>query len=269
MAPGDPHGRFRRVWPKLLTPSIRRVLVQEFMGGLHELGGASTVAQMLDGRLQIYRVPADEEDLEELAEMSRRLGYVEKKRKDDGEDEWAPTARGFDVGRPSSLDPTLIVGSVVRIAGGTRKQVSDWFPAGAAAIGALATIGRDPTTQNVWIRWLSVILLSLVLLKHVWDEVLLHLGARSWRRFDNAHGLERTVWRFWCRPRIACAVALNAAGVVLYAVLILPDVPDWAAWWAAGAFVALFVGFAAVWWWPFERAQRRLPNGKRIAARPR
>ena len=234
------------------------------MGGLHEVGGASTVPQMLAGRLRIYHVPADEDDLDELAEMSRRLGYVEKKQKDNAEDEWAPTARGFEVGRPSSLDPTLVLGSLARMAGGTRKQVSDWFPVGAAAIGALATIGSDPSR---WISWLSVAVLGVVILKHAWDEVLLHLGARTWRRFDHARGPERIIWRFWDMPRILWVVALNATGVTVYAALILPDALGSVLWYAVSVFVVQLVVFGAVWWWPFEQAQKQLPNGSRTPGR--
>lgn len=62
------------------------------------------------------------------------------------------TSRGFELPPPSSLDAPRILASLVRVGPGAREQVTDWFPALVAIVGALAAFSENESAQSLAVR---------------------------------------------------------------------------------------------------------------------
>jgi hypothetical protein len=235
------------------------VLVREFVAELRRVG-SSTLAEMSEAGLALFKVPANRAELAAITEAARRLGYVEGHRSEravgsaPGDPEWAPTVRGYSLRAPRALNVRHMSDSVLRAAGPTRKQIIDWFAVAAVVLGAALTL--DSSERSEAVRFVSILVLVGVIVVHVQAEFALRRAACAWSRLQDPKFGEPEVWRFYRAGRIWLTVLLCVAALVTYALLILGQ-PRWAVLPGVAAIV-LFGVLWTQWLRPLRRREKEL-----------
>jgi hypothetical protein len=240
----------------------RRVLVQEFVTDLRTIG-TSTTGEMEAASVGMFKLPATRDELTELVEVARRLGFVEpRERRSRTEVEWVLSKQGRKLPAPRSLDVPQVVLSVARLADPVRKQAVDWLPTIALllGVGAVTTeAGNDEATANVAAA-VSIALLAVVVAVHARGELGLRSAARSWERLKTCRP---ATYRFHTGSRIPVVFAFVTCFVTAYG-LALFGLHKWAA--LVGAVgVVLAIGQWWVWHFPaiceyhgpYSRVRRR------------
>ena len=130
---------------------IRRLVGQEFVWRLAAIGSA-TREELRAFPLLLFKVPACPEEIDQVAEVARRLGWVEKPEHDDGE--WRLTEAGRAVPRPPSLAIGQVVTRILSVADPVRSRATDWLPLVALVAGVFTAGVAEASTVDA-VRWLA------------------------------------------------------------------------------------------------------------------
>jgi len=211
--------------------SARDVLLQEFLAGLKSHGAASVPKMHRDG-LTMFKVPAPEADLLQLALEATNFSYVTEEPADPRyqDDPVGPrfkvAARGWKLPAPSSLHVRQLATTLLGAAGPVHENVARLYRVSAGALaGSVLVSGasakqalEDKDPPSIWIRIAAVLLLVGVFVVHFRAELWLANAARAWPYLSTE---APRVAAFYGLPRIVWTAVFNAMFVAAFAIVIL------------------------------------------------
>jgi hypothetical protein len=167
---------------------VRRLFAKEFVTELRRVGNA-TRGDMRDANVSLLKVPAEIDELEQLVEVSRRMGWVERRERSwqgGTEQEWTLTDTGLAEAPPASLDLKQVFTRVLHSVDPSRTRgASDWVPLVALLAGIAAATQQSGNQQTVIaIRVLSIATLSLALVRGMIGEWYLVRAAKAFPRIQ-------------------------------------------------------------------------------------
>ena len=157
----------------LRSDVVRRLFAQELVSRMVVLGSA-TLDELLALPLLLFKVPPEPDELKEVADVARRLGWLEEPEEPDGE--WKLTDAGRGVQRPPSL-------RILSVANPVRTQAKDWLPLLAIVAGGLATAADDAATADV-VRAASVTVLGGAIAWQFYGELHIVKAVGAWKRIQ-------------------------------------------------------------------------------------
>lgn len=165
---------------------VRRLFAEELVTQLRRVG-AATVAEMCAADVALLRIPAEEEELDQVSEAARRMGWAELRDRptETNQKEWAVSDLGLAVKRPPSLGLGQVVSRVIRFADPVRAGATAWLPIVAIVAGGIAAqqaqaVGSEATLDAIRIASISV--LSVALGWGAVGEVYLVKAMRAFKR---------------------------------------------------------------------------------------
>ena len=167
----------------LRSDAVRRLFAQELVSRMVVLGSA-TLDELQALPLLLFKVRPEDDELELIADVARRLGWLEPPEQPDGE--WRLTDAGRAVRRPPSLAASQVVTRILSVANPVRTQAKDWVPLLAIIAGGLATTATNAATANV-VRALSVIVLGGAVAWQFYGEVQIVRAVGAWKRIQDDH----------------------------------------------------------------------------------
>jgi hypothetical protein len=192
----------------------RRLFAQEFTTRLQTLGSASLQQMECEFGLVLFKIPASGEELRQVADVARRLGWVQAP--EGGVDgEWSLTDSGRSLARPTSLATVQVAARIARTANPIREQAGSWLPILALVAGGLAA--SDVTTLTA-VRILAIALLAWTFAIQAIGEARIVACVKHWPKLDDdaekqAH---KAVLRFYGWSRLALNLAALAAAVTAF-----------------------------------------------------
>jgi hypothetical protein len=236
----------------LRSDVVRRLFAQELVSRMVVLGSA-TLGELRALPLLLFKVPPTHDELEQIADVARRLGWLEPPERPGGE--WKLTDAGRAVRRPASLAASQVVTRILSVANPVRTQAKDWVPLLAIVAGGLATTATDAATADV-VRALSVIVLGGAVAWQFYGEVQIVRAVGAWKRIQDDERYAHATALY--RPvRLGVTVLFDLALIALFAFTIFTLEFRWIA--TAGVVAAVTGGVhLARWTWPAARLVRRL-----------
>jgi hypothetical protein len=236
----------------------RRLFAQEFVTQLGQSGSA-TIREMAELPISLFKVPADEGELKQVADIARRLSWIDSPASQDGE--WKVSDQGRSLSRPTSLAPGQFIARVLRVADPVRRQATDWIPLVAVVSGALTTtdLVADATTLDA-IRALSLAVLVVSLTQQVIGEIRIINATKSWGRLQRS-AFYRPVARFYDWTRLVINLLFDGGALVLFGFVIYGTRLGWPIWTVGGAvLLILLISLQLHWRRPLSQVQRRRPR---------
>jgi hypothetical protein len=196
---------------------VRRLFAKEFVMELRRVGAATT-QEMRDADVSLLKVPAENDELAQVAEVTRRMGWVEpRQRTAEGgstEQEWALTETGLAVPPPASLELKQVFTRVLRFADPSRTRgAADWLPLAALVAGTVAATGAQQSGNKqtlIAIRALSIAVLFLALVGGLIGEAYLVRAAKAFRRLQKC-GFYEPIKAFQSWRHLRWLAAFDAA----------------------------------------------------------
>jgi hypothetical protein len=210
--------------------------------------GSATLDELLALPLLLFKVPPTRDELEQIADVARRLGWLEPPEQPGGE--WKLTDAGRAVRRPPSLAAYQVVTRILTVADPVRTQAKDWLPLLAIVAGGLATTATDATTADV-VRAVSVLVLGGAVAWQFYGEMHIVRAIRAWRRIKDDRRYKPATALY--RPeRLTVTVLLDLALIALFAFAIFSLDAGWIV--GAGVVAAVTGGVhLRCWTWPAKR----------------
>jgi hypothetical protein len=205
---------------ELRDDHVRRIFAQELVIELRRVG-ATDIDEMYEARVSLLRIPAEKRELAQVAEATRRMGWVELRDRPGkaSEREWAVTELGSAVRRPASLQVLQVFSRVLHFAGPVRAGVTDWLPvlaivAGAVAAQQVESLGSSEPTL-VAIRVVSIAVLGAALVWGAIGEVHLLKAMAAFKRVQSEPGYG-AARRFHWWPRLLSVIGFDALLLVVF-----------------------------------------------------
>lgn len=178
--------------------------------------GSATRAELLALPLLVFKVAPEPGELDQLTEIARRLGWLEKV--DSPREEWRLTESGRAVRRPPSLAIPQVATRILSVANPVRTQAKDWLPLIALGVGAVAGAAQGLTTAEA-VRGTSVAVLLGAVSWQFYGELQIVWAIRGWSRVQGDPAC-KPLTALYSKPRLVVAAVLDAAAIVLFALLI-------------------------------------------------
>lgn len=206
----------------LRSDVVRRLFAQELVSRISVLGSA-TLDELLALPVLLFKVPPTRDELEQIADVARRLGWLEAPELSGGE--WKLTDAGREVRRPPSLAAYQVVTRILSVANPVRTQAKDWLPVLAIVAGGLAATATDAATANA-VRALSVIVLGAAVAWQFYGETHIVRAVASWKRIqdDQRYAPATALYR---PPRLTATVVFDLALIALFAFAIFTLPATW------------------------------------------
>jgi len=206
----------------LRSDVVRRLFAQELVSRIVVLGSA-TLDELLALPLLLFKVPPMRDELEQIADVARRLGWLEAPEQPGGE--WKLTDAGRAVRRPPSLAAYQVVTRILSVANPVRTHAQDWLPLLAIVAGGLATTATDATTANV-VRALSVIVLGGAVAWQFYGEAQIVRAVGAWKRIqdDQRYAPATALYR---PARLTVTLLFDLALIALFAFAIFTLEAEW------------------------------------------
>jgi hypothetical protein len=206
----------------LRSDVVRRLFAQELVSRMVVLGSA-TLDELLALPLLLFKVPPTRDELEHVADVARRLGWLEPPKRTDGE--WKMTDAGRAVRRPPSLAAYQVVTRILIVANPVRTHGKDWLPLLAIVAGGLATTAKDTATANV-VRALSVTVLAGAVAWQFHGEAQIVRAVSAWKRIqdDERYAPATALYR---PARLTVTVLFDLALISLFAFAIFALEAPW------------------------------------------
>ena len=207
--------------------TVRRVFGQELVTRMARVGSA-TLDELAALPLLLFKVPAKRDELGQIAQVARRLGWLEPPADDTGE--WKLTDAGRAVRPPPTLAATQVVTRIFSLANPVRAQAKDWVPLLAVAAGAAATATKDTGATADIVRVLAIAVLAGSIAWQFYGELQLARAVRAWARIHGQAKLAPAT-SLYRAPRLMLAVVFDLALLATFGLAIFGA----AAWWVAAA----------------------------------
>jgi hypothetical protein len=225
----------------LRSDVVRRLFAQELAARMVVLGSA-TLDELLALPLLLFKVKPKPDELERIADVARRLGWLEPPEQPGGE--WRLTDAGRAVRRPPSLAAYQVVTRILSVANPVRTQAKDWVPLLAIVAGGLATTATDASAANV-VRALAVIVLGGAVAWQFYGELHIVRAVGAWKRIqgDQRYAPATALYR---PLRLTVTVLFDLALIALFAFAIFALDAGWIV--TAGVVAAVLGGLHLVCW---------------------
>ena len=227
----------------LRRDGVRRLVAQEFVWRLRSTGSA-TLEEMRAYPLLLFKIPACPDEIALVADVARRLGWIEEPETPGGE--WRLTDAGRAVQRPPSLAITQVVTRIVSVADPVRTRATDWLPLLALVAGAFTAGVVEASTADA-VRWLAAAVLLGSMVWQGYGEVQIVRVVRNWKRVQEDPRY-RVITQLYDWPRLALIVVFDAALVAAFTAAVFGR--SWAFLVALG--IAAAMGLVHLVWltWP-------------------
>jgi hypothetical protein len=224
--------------------TVRRLFAQELVSQMSSIGSA-TRGELLALPVLLFKVPPKPDELDQVTEVARRLGWLEKT----GE-EWAVTESGRALRRPPSLAIPQVATRVLSVANPVRTQAKDWLPVLALAAGTVtAGVVRGIDTADA-VRALSVAILAGAVAWQFVGELQIVQAIRSWPGVQEERVCRPLKW-LYSKTRLFVTVILDAAVIGAFTFLIFEEWETGA--WSAGIAAVAGIVHLCVWTVPAAR----------------
>jgi hypothetical protein len=240
---------------------VRRLLAQEFVWRMASIGSA-TLEEMRAFPLLLFKVPACAGEIAQVAEVARRLGWVEAPELEGGE--WRLTDAGRAVPRPPSLAITQVVTRILSVADPVRSRATDWLPLVALVAGVFTAGVAEASTVDA-VRWLAAAVLLASLLWQGYGEIQIVRAVRGWGRVQ-ADPDYLPVARLYDWFRLVFIIVFDAAIVAAFTASLFGSWEEAAV--LATVAVATGLVHLGVWTWPVYQMTTKVRDGRLLPTCP-
>ena len=195
---------------------VRRLFAQELVTELRRVG-AATIDEMREANTALLRIPAEKDELRQVSEVARRMGWVELRDRPTRakQKEWAVSDLGLAIKRPASLSVAQVISRLLRFAEPVRTGVTAWLPIGAIVAGGIAAPQDSGNEAALATRIASIAVLAVTLVIGAVGEVYLVKAMQAFKRVQRIP-FYAPARRFHSWPRLASVAAIDVLILVAF-----------------------------------------------------